>query len=411
MEHTEPGPKVTVTGMGEEPTDGVLLERVATRSEEAAFAALVRRYGPLVLAVCRRVLGHEQDAEDAFQATFLVLFRKAGSIGKRESVGSWLYSVAYRTARKASGKRARRQVRETELADVAAAEATPEWLARDVRAVLDEEVNRLPAKYRLPFVFCYFEGKTNEQAARLLGCPLGTVLSRLARARDRLRGRLTRRGLAIPAALVAVILAERAALADVPASLLDATVRSAALFGGGGAVAAGATSARVAALARGVLREQLLGKLRKAAAAAAGLLVLVGLVAACLFLLLPARKPKTDQELLQGTWTATAVWVGQQPLPPAGVRFIFAGDRCTARFGDAGLPTTYRLEPTKDPKEIDFSAGRGGSLPGIYRLDGDRLQLCLNMEGPERPTELARNPDHRWFLYEFRREGAAAGGG
>jgi RNA polymerase sigma factor (sigma-70 family) len=393
--------------MGDEPTDGALLERVATRREEAAFAALVRRYGPLVLAVCRRVLRQEQDAEDAFQATFLVLVRKAGSIGKRESVGSWLYSVACRTARKARGTRARRQMRETELSDVPAAEASPEWLGQEIRAVLDEEVNRLPAKYRLPFVFCYFEGKTNEQAARLLGCPLGTVLSRLARARERLRGRLTRRGLAFPAALVAVILAERAALAEVPALLVEATVRSAALFAGGQAVAAGATSARVAALARGVLREQLLAKLTKAA----GVLVLAGLVALCLFLLLPAKKPKTDQELLQGTWIAVAVWAGQQPLPAAGVRFTFTGDQCTASFGDATLPTTYRLEPTRDPKEIDFSRGRGGSLPGIYRVDGDRLQLCLNMQGPQRPTDLAQQPDPRLFLYEFRREGAAQGAG
>src|SRR5262249_24154145 len=171
---------------------------------------------------------------------FLVLFRKAGSISKRESLGSWLYSVAYRTARKARLRRARRQVRETDLSDVPAAEASPEWLERDVRAARDEEGDRPAAKYRLPFVFCYFEGKPNEQAARLLGCPLGTVVSRLARARDRLRGRLTRRGLIFPAALVAAVLAERAALADVSAPLVDATVPSAALFGGGHAGGRGA---------------------------------------------------------------------------------------------------------------------------------------------------------------------------
>jgi RNA polymerase sigma factor (sigma-70 family) len=394
--------------MVHEPADGVLLEQVATRREEASFAALVRRYGPLVLGVCRRVLRQEQDAEDAFQATFLVLFRKAGSISKRESLGSWLYSVAYRTARKARLRRARRQVRETDLSDVPAAEASPEWVERDVRAALDEEVNRLPAKYRLAFVFCYFEGKTNEQAARLLGCPLGTVVSRLARARDRLRGRLTRRGLIFPAALVAAVLAERAALADVPAPLVDATVRSAALFGGGQA-AAGATSAPPAALARAVLRELLLGKLTKAAA---GLLAVAALIALGLLLLRPARKPKTDQEQLQGTWTAVEVWSGQQALPAAGIQFTFAGDRCTGRFGDMLLPTTYRLEPSRDPKEIDFSLDPGGNMPGIYRLQGDRLQLCMNMGGPERPTDLTKKPDPQLFLYELRRQGTApeAGG-
>jgi RNA polymerase sigma factor (sigma-70 family) len=159
MEHTEP--QRAVTERVNEPTDGELLERVAGQRDQASFAVLVRRYGPLVLSVCRRVLRQEQDAEDAFQATFVVLFRKTGSISKRESVGSWLYSVAYRTARKAKVKRARRQGRETNLPDIPAWGAPSAWQEQEVRAVLDQEVNRLPEKYRLPFIFCYFEGKTN----------------------------------------------------------------------------------------------------------------------------------------------------------------------------------------------------------------------------------------------------------
>src|SRR5262249_38706610 len=152
-----------------------------------------------VLSVCRRILHHEheQDAEDAFQATFLILVRRAGAIRKRESIGSWLYGVAYRVARKAKACAARRTPRQAELQDVPRPEPPPEWLWRDLRPVLDEEVNHLPERYRAAFVLCYLSGQTNEQAAQHLGCPLGTVLSRLSRAREMLRTRLARRGLAL----------------------------------------------------------------------------------------------------------------------------------------------------------------------------------------------------------------------
>src|SRR5262245_14585360 len=154
-----------------EATDAQLLERFVSRREEAAFAALLQRYGALVLSVCRRVLRQEQDAEDAFQATFLVLARKAVSIDKRASVGSWLYGVACRLAAKAKVATARRRARERPLPDLPAAEPVPEGIWRDLRPVLDEEVSRLPDKYRAPFVLCCLQGKTNEEAARQLGCP------------------------------------------------------------------------------------------------------------------------------------------------------------------------------------------------------------------------------------------------
>ena len=179
-------------------TDAQLLERFVADQDEAAFEILLWRHGPKVLGVCRRVLRHEQDAEDAFQATFLVLVRKAGSIGKRQSVGSWLYRVAYRVALRAKVSASKRNARQRVITDVPAAEAVPDLFSRDVALVLDEEVNRLPEKYRAAFVLCYLDGKTNEQAAQELGCPKGTILSRLAWARERLRVRLTRRGLAYP---------------------------------------------------------------------------------------------------------------------------------------------------------------------------------------------------------------------
>src|SRR5262245_34870581 len=132
-------------------TDAELLERFVARREEAAFEVLVWRHGPKVLGVCRRILRHEKDAEDAFQATFLVLVRKAASIGKRQAVGSWLYRVAYRLALRAKALAAKRAARRTRVADVPAAEPAPDPGRAELRPVLDEEVNRLPEKYRAPF--------------------------------------------------------------------------------------------------------------------------------------------------------------------------------------------------------------------------------------------------------------------
>src|SRR5262249_4735029 len=154
--------------------------------------------GLLVLNVCRRVLRDEDDAEDAFQATFLVLARRARSIRRGESLGSWLYKVAYRAALAARAAR-KRAGRRTPLADLPAPEPADDPVGRAPRPVLDEEVSRLPDKYRAPFVLCYLEGKTTDEAAEPLGCPRGTVGTRLAWARERLRSRLARRGVALSA--------------------------------------------------------------------------------------------------------------------------------------------------------------------------------------------------------------------
>src|SRR5262245_42823379 len=168
-------------------TDGQLLGRFVASRDEAAFEVLVWRHGPLVLSVCRRVLGKEHDAEDAFQATFLTLARKAGSIGRREAVGSWLYKVAYRVALAARCKNARIASHEKPLHDVVAADPSVESPNSDWRAVIDEEILRLPSRYRIPFVLCCLEGKTVDEAAKELGCPRGTVGTRVARAKARLR--------------------------------------------------------------------------------------------------------------------------------------------------------------------------------------------------------------------------------
>jgi RNA polymerase sigma factor (sigma-70 family) len=257
--------------------DRQLLERFTTHHEEAAFDALVRRYGPLVLGVCRRVLRNSHDAEDAFQATFLILARKAGSLRRRDSIGAWLYRVASHTAMRARASAASRRRHERQVGPPVAADPLAEVTGRELLAVLDEELQRLPERYRAPLVLCYLQGQTRDEVARQLGCSLGTLKRRLEHGRARLRSRLDRRGLALPAALLAAGLSEAPAAAAVPVPLAAAAVQ-AALRGAAGPGMTAAGSAPVAALAAGVLHGLFVQKLKTAAAVllAVGLLGAVG---------------------------------------------------------------------------------------------------------------------------------------
>jgi RNA polymerase sigma factor (sigma-70 family) len=160
-------------------TDGQLSQRFIDERDELAFAALVRRHGPMVLGVCRRILGHAHDAEHAFQACFLVLVRKAVSVVPREAVGNWLYGVAYNTALKARATSMKRQAREKQVKTLPEPAARKEELWQDLHALLDQELSRLPAKYRLPIVLCDLEGRTRKEVARQLKVLEGTLSSRL----------------------------------------------------------------------------------------------------------------------------------------------------------------------------------------------------------------------------------------
>jgi RNA polymerase sigma factor (sigma-70 family) len=245
---------------GEGLTDADLLEAFVVRREEAAFEALLRRHGPMVWGVCRRVLQNEADAEDAFQATFLVLVRKAASVRPRALVGHWLYGVAHNTALKAKAMSSKRRARERQAADRPRPEAISDD-RRQAQAVLDEELSRLPEKYRVPVVLCHLQGRSRKEAARDLGVPEGTVAGRLARARALLADRLARRGVALSAGALALVLSEEAA-AGVPAPLLVSTAKAAALIAAGGAAAAETVSAPVAALTEGVIRAMFLTKVK-----------------------------------------------------------------------------------------------------------------------------------------------------
>jgi RNA polymerase sigma factor (sigma-70 family) len=252
-------------------SDGQLLERFVGQRDEAAFEALFWRHAPMVLGVCRRLLPPD-DAEDAFQAAFLVLVRKAASIGKGEALGGWLHRVAYRIALRARTGAAP-ALRELPPEGLPAAAAADDLVWRDLRPVLDEEINGLPQKYRAPIVLCYLEGKTNEEAARLLGCPKGTVAVRLMRGRERLRTRLSRRGLTLSAAVLGSLLAGEA-LAAVPAGLLASSTIKAALLCAAGQPIVGAASAHAAALAEGMVKSMFQTKLKRAAVVLLALVVL-----------------------------------------------------------------------------------------------------------------------------------------
>jgi len=206
-------------------SDEQLLARFFQKHEDAAFEAIVKRHGPVVYGVCRRILSDSNDAEDAFQATFLVLVRKGASLRQPGRLSAWLYGVANRTARKFRLQASLRTRSEQKAGERPLPVSVGEMTYDELRTILDEEIAALPEKYALPLVLCYLEGKTNAQAAAQLGWPEGSMSRRLARGRELLRSRLTRRGLAITAALIVAVFT-KSAPACVPGSLAAATVQA-----------------------------------------------------------------------------------------------------------------------------------------------------------------------------------------
>jgi RNA polymerase sigma factor (sigma-70 family) len=417
MADEQPGPVMqTLHQTASPPPDGdladrYLLERFVTAQDQAAFAALVQRHGPMVLGVCRRLLHDAHEAEDAFQATFLVLVHKARSISRPELLGPWLHGVAYHTAARAR-QAARRRAREREAAAMPDDDPAVEVMWRDLHQVLDEELGRLAEKYRAPLVLFYLEGKTTEEVARQLGCPKGTVLSRLARGRDRLHNRLVRRGVVLSVGLLVGVLTEKTAPAAIPAVLAVKTVKAAVLTVAGQATA-GAIPATVAALTKGVLRAMLLSKLKVVAAVALAVAVAVGLVAGARRAL--ADKPTAsekkeapkEEEKIRGTWVFTSAERGNVAADRfKDLKATFTDDgKWITHLPDGDREGTYKLNTAKKPTEIDLVNGKGNTMLGIYKLEKDTLTICLGEEDvEERPTEFASKEGTRVILLVLQRE-------
>jgi RNA polymerase sigma factor (sigma-70 family) len=335
-------------------TDGQLLDRFLADQDESAFTALIRRHGQMVLGVCRRILANDADSEDAFQATFLVLVRKAASLKSRPILGDWLHGVARRTALKAKAATTHRQAKEQAMArtESTAAEVRNDWLP-----LLDEELARLPTKYRLPIVLCDLEGKTRREAAEQLGWPEGTVAGRLARARTMLLRGFARRGLVLSGGALAVAPAQNAASASVPTSLLVSTTKAAASFAVGQATATGTIAAKVAALIEGVLQAMFWNKIKNGATVL--LLVVLAVVG--------------------GGFTFRSLADGQQPNQPQARKEVAVGKE------------QNKAEPEADKTPQDASKEQWGSTT-------QGLQMSISVTGKDR----VGNPE---FQVAFRNVG------
>lgn len=246
-------------------SDGQLMERFVKDQDEHAFELLLERHGPMVLGVCRRVLHQTQDAEDAFQATFLVFMRKASSVRSRETVGNWLYGVAFRTSIKAKAAAAKRTFKEKQGNPMKRHAPAQADVWHDIQPVLDEELERLPDKYRSLIVLCDLEGKSRKEVAEKLKLADGTLSSRLATARKLLAQRLTKRGITLSVGALAAMFAQNLASAAVPKALSASTIQAVHVMAAGGATA-GVISSNVAALSEGVLKAMFLTKLKSALA-------------------------------------------------------------------------------------------------------------------------------------------------
>jgi len=409
-------------GDGEAP-DEDLLARFAADRDQAAFAALMRRHGPMVLGVCARVLGDTPAAEDAFQATFIVLARRAPSVSRPELLANWLYGVAYRTALKARVGAARRRAAERQVGPVTGTDPL-DGLRRELWQALDDELNRLPEKYRVPLVLCYLDGQTHEQAARHLGCPRKTVTTRLARGCQRLRARLTRRGVALSAVALAAALSESARA--MPAALLERTIQAAA---------SGAVPAGIAALAREVLMSMFISKLKLVTM----LLLAAGVFgAAAVAVIRPApaeeraqekkaapRAPaapaapadaaaKEEREALQGAWEGQSAEHDGKALPDEEIkkmRVSIKGDRMLMIPGGEWTPLTFKLDPAKSPKVLYTAPTEGREkgrvLPIIYKLDkeADTLTLCFDAkDGKAMPKDFAAKKGSGLMLLVLKHE-------
>jgi RNA polymerase sigma factor (sigma-70 family) len=388
-----------------EASDQELLQRFIARREEAAFARLVQRHGRTVWGVCRRVLGQEQDAEDAFQAVFLVLARKPAAIRRREAVGSWLYSVAYRTAMKARQSVARRRDTTVQGRDIQAKGEEP-WgqaACRELQRMLDEELQGLAEKYRAPFVLCCLEGMSKVEAAQELGWKEGTVSSRLAQARKLLHTRLARRGVALSAVLTAGALAQSSALAAAPAALLQGTVQAVLAPAATSAAGAGLSPSAVA-LAEGLLHSLAVAKVKAGLSlvAATGVLLAGATIAAVQMEPAPAQQkieaevalsdPETFLQPGVPLWPSIDEQVLAVAISPDGSKVITAGARHTK-------PGQLMIWDAATGKALAKHRGIRGTRSAALSPDGKTLATgefggAIKLRDPDTGEERAQLKGH-----------------
>jgi RNA polymerase sigma factor (sigma-70 family) len=431
-------------------TDGQLLEDYISHRNEAALAALVGRHGPMVWGVCRRVLRNYHDAEDAFQATFLVLVRKATSIHSSASVGSWLYGVAHQTALKARATTAKRATRERQVTAMPEPAVVEQDLWRDLEPLLDEELSRLPEKYRAVIVLCDLEGKTRKYVAQQLGCPEGTVAGRLARARTMLAKRLIQRGVTVSGGMLAAVVSQKVASAGVPSSVAYPTIKAAGVLLARTA-ATGAISVNVAALTEGAIKAMLLTKLKSVTMVTVVLVVTVGIGAGLLGYGTAAGQQgegkkadtgahqkevaKSDKDQLLGKWLVISCkcngeYRREEPWSKDALLVIEEADGklvCKTVFKDRAkvievfgqgmekwTEATLKLDAHTKPKTLDFTGVHGnGTYLGIYQLDSDTLTLCQSNKpltpaasesGSERPTDFSTKRGDGRILTVYKRQ-------
>jgi RNA polymerase sigma factor (sigma-70 family) len=348
--------------------DRDLLQRFVRQRDETAFAALVQRHGPIVLRVCLQVLHQEQNAEDAFQATFLILSRKAASLRKRDSLASWLYGVAHHAAMDLKRTIDRRRCRENLARPPSQTDPLAALTVREGQEILHQELSRLPEKYRAPLVLCCLEGLARDEAARQLAWPLGKLKYRLEQARKLLSARLLRRGFTLSAALATSALSERGASAALPTRLVNLTVEAAKLVVPGGA-SSSVVSASVATLTEGVLSAMTLSKLNSAMVLLlAALITIVAVVQVCPRQVAVAGDADSTNASPAGLITTAPPTLQQHKPIPADQEFLF-GQVVRPRFflrntGKTPIEVSYpRLITQHYYRSLHFLDKEGGQLP------------------------------------------------
>jgi RNA polymerase sigma factor (sigma-70 family) len=392
-------------------TDGELLEQFISKRDGACIETLVRRHGPMVLGVCQRILRDQHDAEDAFQAVFLVFVKRA-SVVPHSAIGNWLYGVAYRTALNARRAASRRRSREKQENDMPhPVSLQPEdWT--ELRPLIDEELSQLPDKYRSAVVLCDLEGLTRGEAARQLGVPEGTVSGRLTIARRMLATRLSRRGLTLSAGTLSATLTQ-GATAAIPTPLLASTVRAGELLANG--VSTDIVSSQISTLADGVARD-LAVCWWKPLLLTVMLTIPVGsaiIVAATrghengsptLVTSTPQPTVPSDWQKLQGDWLIVQAEInGKSILDPGYLRtrFVFAGKQFFYRTNKSDQEGTYQLDTSRTPKSLTVSFGKDAVMECIYELVNDQLKVCWRKGGP-RPEgfDSTKELDAVFFVFE-----------